>query len=77
MSDLVENHIVGFPTRRLIYINNAAAFQEEDDLAYEEDILRNPYSVKCWLRYIEHKKDGSKNALNLIFERALKELPGR
>ena len=52
-------------------------FQEEDDLAYEEDILRNPYSVKCWLRYVDHKKDGSKNALNLIYERALKELPGR
>ena len=51
--------------------------QEEDDLAYEEDILRNPYSVKCWLRYVDHKKDGSKNSLNLVFERALKELPGR
>lgn len=57
---------------RFVYI-----CQEEDDLAYEEDILRNPYSVKCWLRYIEHKKDGSKNALNLVYERALKELPGR
>lgn len=51
-------------------------FFEEDDLAYEEDILRNPYSIKCWLRYIEHKKDSSKNALYLIYERALKELPG-
>lgn len=55
---------------------NKEVFFEEDDLAYEEDILRNPYSVKCWLRYIEHKKDGSKNALNLVYERALKELPG-
>lgn len=56
--------------------SNKDIFFEEDDLAYEEDILRNPYSVKCWLRYIEHKKDGSKNALNLVYERALKELPG-
>ncbi|KAJ8300429.1 hypothetical protein KUTeg_021948 [Tegillarca granosa] len=51
-------------------------FFEEDDLPYEEDILRNPFSVKCWLRYLEHKKEASKNTINLIYERALKELPG-
>lgn len=49
---------------------------EEDDLPYEEEILRNPYSVKCWLRYIEHKNDGPVTSLNMIYERALKELPG-
>ncbi|XP_046676581.1 LOW QUALITY PROTEIN: pre-mRNA-splicing factor syf1 homolog [Homalodisca vitripennis] len=48
----------------------------EEDLPYEEEILRNPFSVKHWLRYIEHKKDGTKNAVNIIYERALKELPG-
>ncbi|XP_014663513.1 PREDICTED: pre-mRNA-splicing factor SYF1-like [Priapulus caudatus] len=47
---------------------------KEEDLPYEEEILRNPYSVKCWLRYVEHKKEGPK--VNLIYERALKELPG-
>ena len=52
-------------------------FKEEDDLPYEEDILRNPYAVKCWLRYIQHKKDASKNVINMIYERALRELPGR
>lgn len=51
--------------------------QEEDDLPYEEEILRNPHSVKCWLRYVEHKKDASSQQRNLIYERALKELPGR
>ncbi|XP_041370766.1 pre-mRNA-splicing factor SYF1-like [Gigantopelta aegis] len=51
-------------------------FFEEEDLAYEEDILRNPFSVKCWLRYLEHKKGSSREVINLIFERALKELPG-
>lgn len=51
-------------------------FFEEEDLPYEEDILRNPFSVKCWLRYIEHKKAAPKNAINLVYERALKELPG-
>ncbi|XP_045203954.2 pre-mRNA-splicing factor SYF1-like isoform X2 [Mercenaria mercenaria] len=51
-------------------------FFEEDDLPFEEDILRNPFTVKCWLRYIEHKKDSGASALNVIYERALKELPG-
>lgn len=51
-------------------------FFNEEDLPYEEEILRNPFSVKHWLRYIEHKKAASKNEINLIYERALKELPG-
>ncbi|XP_071948543.1 pre-mRNA-splicing factor SYF1-like [Antedon mediterranea] len=49
---------------------------EEDDLPYEEEIIRNPYSVKCWQRYIEHKAEGPPAPLNLIYERALKGLPG-
>ena len=48
----------------------------EEDLPYEEEILRNPHSIKPWIRYIEHKADAPKNMLNLVFERALKELPG-
>lgn len=48
----------------------------DDDLPYEEEILRNPYSVKHWLRYIEHKKSTPKYGVNIIYERALKELPG-
>ncbi|KAK6195762.1 hypothetical protein SNE40_001120 [Patella caerulea] len=51
-------------------------FFEEDDLPYEEDILRNPFSVKCWLRYIEYKSASPKSIINVIYERALKELPG-
>ncbi|XP_070582113.1 pre-mRNA-splicing factor SYF1-like [Ptychodera flava] len=51
-------------------------FFEEDDLPYEEEILRNPYSVKCWLRFIEHKSEGPAKAINVVYERALKELPG-
>uniref|UniRef100_A0A671R093 Pre-mRNA-splicing factor SYF1 n=1 Tax=Sinocyclocheilus anshuiensis TaxID=1608454 RepID=A0A671R093_9TELE len=49
---------------------------EDDDLPYEEEIIRNPYSVKCWMRYIEHKQNAQKSVLNMIYERALKELPG-
>ncbi|CAG0922078.1 unnamed protein product [Notodromas monacha] len=48
---------------------------KDEDLAYEEEILRNPYSVKHWLRYVEHKS-GSPSEQNLVYERALKELPG-
>ena len=48
----------------------------EEDLAYEEEILRNPNMIKPWIRYIEHKADSPRNILNLVFERALKELPG-
>ncbi|XP_047514191.1 pre-mRNA-splicing factor syf1 homolog [Pieris napi] len=51
-------------------------FFSEEDLPYEEEILRNPFSVKHWLRYIEHKKGAPKHEINLIYERALKELPG-
>ncbi|XP_031723897.1 pre-mRNA-splicing factor SYF1 [Anarrhichthys ocellatus] len=49
---------------------------EDDDLPYEEEIIRNPYSVKCWIRYIEFKQNGAKSTLNMIYERALRELPG-
>ena len=53
-------------------------FFEEEDLPFEEDVIRNPYSLKSWLRYIDSK---SKNCINwlpvyLIYERALKQIPG-
>uniref|UniRef100_A0A8C5SDF5 Pre-mRNA-splicing factor SYF1 n=1 Tax=Laticauda laticaudata TaxID=8630 RepID=A0A8C5SDF5_LATLA len=51
-------------------------FFEEEDLQYEEEILRNPFSVKCWIRYIDFKQNAPRHILNLIYERALKELPG-
>lgn len=56
--------------------DNPDIFFEEEDLPYEEDILRNPYNVKCWLRYIEHKKDARREVLNTVYERSLKQLPG-
>ncbi|XP_012349113.1 pre-mRNA-splicing factor syf1 homolog isoform X2 [Apis florea] len=54
---------------------NVYVFNEED-LPYEEEILRNPYSVKHWQRYIDHLKSTKSNNLNIVYERALKELPG-
>lgn len=47
----------------------------EEDVQYEEEILRNAYSVKHWLRYIDHKSTASPKELNIIYERAIKELP--
>uniref|UniRef100_T1P7U2 Tetratricopeptide repeat protein n=1 Tax=Musca domestica TaxID=7370 RepID=T1P7U2_MUSDO len=48
----------------------------DEDVPYEEEILRNAYSVKHWLRYIDHKARAPNNAVNIVYERALKELPG-
>ncbi len=33
--------------------------------------------MKCWLRYLEHKHKATKDARFNIFERAVKQLPGR
>ncbi|XP_062128009.1 pre-mRNA-splicing factor syf1 homolog [Drosophila sulfurigaster albostrigata] len=49
---------------------------DEEDVPYEEEILRNAYSVKHWLRYIDHKAKAANHGVNLVYERALKELPG-
>uniref|UniRef100_A0ABD2VYW0 Suppressor of forked domain-containing protein n=1 Tax=Trichogramma kaykai TaxID=54128 RepID=A0ABD2VYW0_9HYME len=47
-----------------------------EDVVYEEEIVRNPYSVKHWQRYIEHLTASKSSNLNVVYERALKELPG-
>ncbi|CAO3636889.1 unnamed protein product [Cunninghamella blakesleeana] len=31
----------------------------EYDRPYEEELARYPYSIRTWLRYIEHKEHGS------------------
>lgn len=49
---------------------------EEEDLLYEEDILRNAYSLKYWWRYIDAKKRAPPRGRNMVAERALKYLPG-
>ena len=50
--------------------------EDETDLLYEEDILRNGYSLKYWWRYMEAKKRAPAKQRNMIAERALKYLPG-
>ncbi|CAG8613850.1 14583_t:CDS:10 [Ambispora leptoticha] len=49
---------------------------EEIDIPFEEEILRNPYTLKSWLRYIDHKSEQPISQQIWIYERALKELPG-
>uniref|UniRef100_A0A672R6Q4 Pre-mRNA-splicing factor SYF1 n=1 Tax=Sinocyclocheilus grahami TaxID=75366 RepID=A0A672R6Q4_SINGR len=64
------------PPKKVCSRPSSPTLSEDDDLPYEEEIIRNPYSVKCWIRYIEHKQNAQKSVLNMIYERALKELPG-
>ncbi|XP_008547181.2 pre-mRNA-splicing factor syf1 homolog [Microplitis demolitor] len=61
--------------RKVDFDGNVYVFNDED-LPYEEEILRNPYSVKHWLRYIDHLKTTKSPNLNIVYERSLKELPG-
>ncbi|EZF24941.1 pre-mRNA-splicing factor syf1 [Trichophyton rubrum D6] len=47
-----------------------------DDAVYEQDILRDPGSIKPWLSYIEHKKkNGTLYEQSFVMERACKQLP--
>eukprot|EP00238_Polyblepharides_amylifera_P014794 CAMPEP_0196575520 /NCGR_PEP_ID=MMETSP1081-20130531/4982_1 /TAXON_ID=36882 /ORGANISM="Pyramimonas amylifera, Strain CCMP720" /LENGTH=846 /DNA_ID=CAMNT_0041893849 /DNA_START=115 /DNA_END=2652 /DNA_ORIENTATION=+ len=48
----------------------------EEDLLYEEELLRNPYTLKLWWRYLEARKDATTKRRHLLFERAVKALPG-
>nr|CDS26519.1 pre mRNA splicing factor SYF1 [Hymenolepis microstoma] len=48
----------------------------EENLPFEENLLKNPYSVKAWLRYVQFQRSSSPQILYLTYERALKQLPG-
>jgi len=49
-------------------------FKESEDIAYEEDIIRNPGLLRPWERYIDHKikTKADPKQVRIIFERALK-----
>ncbi|KAL1833306.1 hypothetical protein DCAR_0103392 [Daucus carota subsp. sativus] len=51
-------------------------YPSQDDLIYEEEILRNPFSLKLWWRYLIARTDSPFEKRRLIYERALKALPG-
>jgi len=48
----------------------------DEDLLYEEELLRNPYALRMWWRYLEARRDAPARRRYLLFERALKALPG-
>jgi len=48
----------------------------ETDVAYEQELQQNPYSVKLWFAYIKAKVHADCRVRFLIYERATKELPG-
>lgn len=46
--------------------------QNEDDIPFEEELLRNPFTLRGWVRYLQHK-DGAPPSIRFpIFERAVK-----
>lgn len=50
--------------------------QSEEDTIYEQDILRDPGTVKPWLAYIEFKfQHGSLHEQAFVLERACRQLP--
>ncbi|KAM5572086.1 hypothetical protein ABKV19_012250 [Rosa sericea] len=51
-------------------------YPSQDDLLYEEELLRNPYSLKLWWRYLIARFDAPFKKRRTIYERALKALPG-
>ena len=61
----------------IIYNRMVAIDISDADYVHEEEIIRNPHNVKTWLRYAEHKQDATFQELNLVYERALKQLPGK
>ncbi|XP_015888127.3 uncharacterized protein LOC107423123 [Ziziphus jujuba] len=51
-------------------------YPSQDDLLYEEELLRNPFSLKLWWRYLIARSAAPFKKRFIIYERALKALPG-
>ncbi|CAL1374331.1 unnamed protein product [Linum trigynum] len=51
-------------------------YPSQDDLPYEEELLRNPFSLKLWWRYLVARRDAPFEKRFITYERALKALPG-
>lgn len=49
---------------------------DEADLLYEEELLRNPYALKMWFRYLDARKTAPPSRRYVLYERALHALPG-
>ncbi|KAK6143147.1 hypothetical protein DH2020_023495 [Rehmannia glutinosa] len=51
-------------------------YPSEEDYLYEEEVLRNPNSLKLWWRYLIARSEAPFKKRAIIYERALKALPG-
>jgi pre-mRNA-splicing factor SYF1 len=51
-------------------------YPSQEDLLYEEELLRNQFSLKLWWRYLIAKAESPFKKRFIIYERALKALPG-
>lgn len=55
---------------------NGSGFQTNEDFVYEQDVLRDPATIKPWLVYIEFKvRHGSIAEQNFVMARACAQLP--
>ncbi|KAJ2776306.1 pre-mRNA-splicing factor syf1 [Coemansia interrupta] len=51
----------------------------DEDLRFEEEVQRAPYSVSAWQRYLAHKRKHSVSDVRpvyIVYERALQRVPG-
>lgn len=51
-------------------------YPSEEDLIFEEEILRNPFTLKLWWRYLLARRDAPFRKRRILYERAVKALPG-
>ncbi|KAJ4755519.1 Pre-mRNA-splicing factor SYF1 [Rhynchospora pubera] len=51
-------------------------YPTESDLSYEEEILRDPFKLKGWWRYLFARASAPLKKRSILYERALKALPG-
>lgn len=51
-------------------------YPSDEDLLYEEEILRSPFSLRLWWRYLVARAHAPFKKRFIIYERALKALPG-
>jgi pre-mRNA-splicing factor SYF1 len=49
---------------------------DTQDLLYEEELARNPFNLKMWIRYIQARAEASPKRRYLLYERAVRALPG-
>jgi len=53
-----------------------ASSLSEETIVFEEELQRNPFSLKTWLAFLESQRSAPRSARLTIYERALAQLPG-